>query len=124
MPAWIVFEFSDDLFLVLHLMVAGRLHWKPPGAKAPGKIGLAAFDFAEGALVLTEAGTKRRASLHAVRGGDGIGEHRVYFMGEGELIEVTHRASSRELFARGAVRAARFVAKAKPKIYSMMDALG
>ncbi|MBI2919739.1 MAG: formamidopyrimidine-DNA glycosylase [Planctomycetes bacterium] len=64
----IIFTFPGDLFLVLHLMVAGRLHWRPPGAKPPGKIGLAAFDFADGTLVLTEAGSKRRASLHAVRG--------------------------------------------------------
>ena len=53
-------------------MVAGRLHWKPPGAKARGQSGLAAFDFPEGALVLTEAGSKRRASLHAVRGDEGL----------------------------------------------------
>ncbi len=64
----IVFELPDDLFLVLHLMIAGRLHWKPPGAKLPGRIGLAAFDFPAGTLVLTEAGTKRRASLCVVRG--------------------------------------------------------
>jgi formamidopyrimidine-DNA glycosylase len=64
----IVFEFDDDLFLILHLMIAGRLHWKPPGAKLAGKLGLAAFDFPEGTLLLTEAGTKRRASLHVVRG--------------------------------------------------------
>jgi formamidopyrimidine-DNA glycosylase len=64
----IVFEFDDDLFLVLHLMIAGRLHWKAKGAKPPGKIGLAAFDFASGSLMFTEAGTKKRASLHVVRG--------------------------------------------------------
>jgi formamidopyrimidine-DNA glycosylase len=64
----IVFELDDDLFLVLHLMIAGRLHWKPPGAKPPGKLGLAAFDFPNGTLLLTEAGSKRRASLHVVRG--------------------------------------------------------
>jgi formamidopyrimidine-DNA glycosylase len=56
------------LFLALHLMIAGRLHWKPPGAKLPGRAGLAAFDFEAGALVLTEAGSKRRAALHLVRG--------------------------------------------------------
>jgi formamidopyrimidine-DNA glycosylase len=71
----IVFVLEDDLFLVLHLMIAGRLHWKPPGAKPPGKIGLAAFDFAEGTLLLTEAGSKRRASLHVVRGEAGLTEH-------------------------------------------------
>jgi formamidopyrimidine-DNA glycosylase len=64
----IVFALETDLFLVLHLMIAGRLHWKPAGAKPPGKVGLAAFDFPTGTLVLTEAGSKRRASLHLVRG--------------------------------------------------------
>lgn len=59
---------EDELWLVLHLMIAGRLHWHKPGAKLPGKRGLAAFDFPEGALVLTEAGSKRRASLHLVEG--------------------------------------------------------
>jgi formamidopyrimidine-DNA glycosylase len=72
----IAFELDGDLFLVLHLMIAGRLHWKPKGAKPPGKVGLAAFDFPDGTLVLTEAGTKRRASLHAVRGEDGLAAHR------------------------------------------------
>jgi formamidopyrimidine-DNA glycosylase len=64
----LVIALEDDLFLVIHLMIAGRLHWKAAGAKAPGKIGLAAFDFSTGTLLLTEAGTKRRASLEAVRG--------------------------------------------------------
>jgi len=64
----IVFCLETDLFLVLHLMIAGRLHWKEPGAKLPGRIGLAAFDFASGSLTLTEAGTKKRASLHLIRG--------------------------------------------------------
>lgn len=59
---------EDDLWLVLHLMIAGRLHWKSPGAKLSGRNNLAAFDFPEGSLVLTEAGAKRRASLHTVRG--------------------------------------------------------
>ena len=62
----------DDLFLVLHLMIAGRLHWKKTGAAIRGKIGLAAFDFETGTLELTEAGSKRRASLHAVRDLKGI----------------------------------------------------
>jgi formamidopyrimidine-DNA glycosylase len=64
----IVFQLEEDLFLVLHLMIAGRLHWRPPGAKVHGKIGLAAFDVGAGTLSLTEAGTKKRASLHVVRG--------------------------------------------------------
>jgi formamidopyrimidine-DNA glycosylase len=64
----IVFELSDELFLVLHLMIAGRLHLGEPGKKLPGKIGLMALDLERNTLVLTEAGTKRRASLHLVRG--------------------------------------------------------
>jgi formamidopyrimidine-DNA glycosylase len=64
----IVLELEDDLFLVIHLMIAGRLRWVPAGAKVPGKIGLAAFDFPNGSLILTEAGSKRRASLWLVRG--------------------------------------------------------
>jgi formamidopyrimidine-DNA glycosylase len=71
----IVFELEDELFLVLHLMIAGRLHWKAPGAKPPGRIGLAAFDFADGTLLLTEAGTKKRAALHVVRGEERLAEH-------------------------------------------------
>jgi formamidopyrimidine-DNA glycosylase len=59
---------DGDLWLVLHLMIAGRLHWRPAGAKLAGRNDLAAFDFPDGTLVLTEAGSKRRASLHAVRG--------------------------------------------------------
>ena len=64
----IVLELEDDLFLVIHLMIAGRLRWVPAGAKVPGKLGLAAFDFPNGTLMLTEAGSKRRASLWLVRG--------------------------------------------------------
>jgi formamidopyrimidine-DNA glycosylase len=64
----IVFNLEQELHLVIHLMVAGRLHWHPPGKAVPRKYGLAAFDFADGTLLLTEAGTKRRASLHLVSG--------------------------------------------------------
>jgi formamidopyrimidine-DNA glycosylase len=64
----IVFGFEDELHLVLHLMIAGRLHWRPAGAVLARKLGLAAFDFPQGTLLLTEAGSKKRASLHAVRG--------------------------------------------------------
>jgi formamidopyrimidine-DNA glycosylase len=63
---------DEDIWLVLHLMIAGRLHWKPPGAKIAGRNALAAFDFPNGSLVLTEAGSKRRASLHVVRGEDAL----------------------------------------------------
>ena len=68
----IVFGLEGDLHLVLHLMIAGRLRWKPPGAKVPGKLGLAAFDFPTGTLLLTEASTKKRASLYLVRGDDAL----------------------------------------------------
>src|SRR5947209_13722445 len=64
----IVFALDGDLFLVLHLMIAGRLHWKPAGARVPGKVGLGAFDFSTGTLTLTEAGTKKRAAIHLVQG--------------------------------------------------------
>jgi len=64
----IALDLEDDLFLVIHLMIAGRLRWVPAGAKVPGKLGLAAFDFPNGTLILTEAGSKRRASLWLVRG--------------------------------------------------------
>jgi formamidopyrimidine-DNA glycosylase len=68
----IAFGFEGDLWLVLHLMIAGRLHWKAPGAKLAGRRSLAAFDFPDGSLVLTEAGTKHRASLHVVSGEEGL----------------------------------------------------
>jgi len=71
----IVFELDGDLYLIFHLMVAGRFRWKSVGAKIPGKLGLAAFDFASGALLLTEAGAKKRASLHLVRGRKALQEH-------------------------------------------------
>ena len=63
---------DGDLWLVLHLMIAGRLHWRAPAAKLSGRQNLAAFDFPSGSLVLTEAGTKRRASLHVLAGEDGL----------------------------------------------------
>ena len=63
---------KSDLWLVLHLMIAGRLHWRPPGAKMSGRNSLAAFDFPNGSLVLTEAGSKRRASLHVLSGEEGL----------------------------------------------------
>jgi formamidopyrimidine-DNA glycosylase len=70
----LVFSFEGDLHLVLHLMIAGRLRWSKPGAGLPGKMGLAAFDFDDGALVLTEAGTKKRAALHVVAGKAGLSD--------------------------------------------------
>jgi formamidopyrimidine-DNA glycosylase len=70
----LVVEFGD-LFLVFHLMIAGRFHWRSPGALVPGKVGLLALDFEHGTLHLTEAGTKRRASLHVVRGEAALAQH-------------------------------------------------
>ena len=71
----IVFCLEGNLFLVLHLMIAGRLQWKKPGAKVPGRVGLAAFDFDNGTLTLTEAGSKKRASLHVVQGEEKLEPH-------------------------------------------------
>jgi formamidopyrimidine-DNA glycosylase len=71
----IVFELEPEYFLVVHLMIAGRFRWKEPGAKVPGKVGLAAFDFASGTLLLTEAGSQRQASLYAVRGAAALATH-------------------------------------------------
>lgn len=68
----IVFELEGGLFLVVHLMIAGRFRWKPPGTKPPGKVGLAAFEFPSGVLILTEAGTKRRASIYLVNGEESL----------------------------------------------------
>ena len=71
----IVFEAEDELFLVFHLMIAGRFRWKPPGAQIPGKVGLLAIDFDHGTLVMTEAGTKKQASLHVVSGCAALFQH-------------------------------------------------
>lgn len=71
----IVFALEGDLFLVLHLMIAGRLHWKSSGARLAGRNALAAFDFEGGTLLLTEASTKKRASLHLVKGREGLASH-------------------------------------------------
>jgi formamidopyrimidine-DNA glycosylase len=68
----IVLGFEGDLFVVIHLMIAGRFKWLSTNAKIPGKFGLAAFDFENGTLLLTEAGSKRRAAIHIVRGEDAL----------------------------------------------------
>jgi formamidopyrimidine-DNA glycosylase len=68
----IVFGFDGDLFAVVHLMIAGRLRWREPGAAIPGKVGLAAFDFTHATLLFTEAGTRKQASLHVVSGAAGV----------------------------------------------------
>ena len=82
----IVVGLDDELFMVFHLMIAGRLHWKPRSAKPGRKSDLAAFEFPTGTLTLTEAGTKRRASLHLVRGAEGLAE---FARGGLEVFEAT-----------------------------------
>ena len=85
----IVIEFDGELFLIIHLMIAGRFRWLAPGAKVPGKLGLAALDFPNGTLVLTEAGSKKRASMHIVRGAEGV---RAHDPGGIEVLEATLEA--------------------------------
>jgi formamidopyrimidine-DNA glycosylase len=71
----IIFELEDDHFVVIHLMVAGRFRWAKAGAAVPGRVGLAGFDFSTGTLLLTEASTKKRASLHIVEGAENLAAH-------------------------------------------------
>ncbi len=92
----IVLKLDGDRALVIHLMVAGRLHWEPPGKAIPRKYGQAAFDFADGTLMLTEAGTKRRASLHYVAGEDAL---RALDPGGSEVIGSTLQEFSEGLLA-------------------------
>jgi formamidopyrimidine-DNA glycosylase len=71
----VVIEMEGELFLVFHLMIAGRFRWKPAGAPVPGKVGLLAIDFENATLIMTEAGTKRQASLYVVQGRDALERH-------------------------------------------------
>ena len=71
----IVWEMESNIFLVFHLMIAGRFKWRPEGTKPPAKVGLASFDFPTGTLLLTEASTKKRASLYVVAGEAGLAAH-------------------------------------------------
>jgi formamidopyrimidine-DNA glycosylase len=71
----LVFALPGELFMIVHLMIAGRLRWRNRGAAIPAKVGLAAFDFAAGTLLLTEAGSKRQASIHVVRGAAALADH-------------------------------------------------
>ena len=108
----IVFELEDELFLVFHLMIAGRFRWKERGAKVPGKVGLLALDFEEGTLLLTEAGTKRQASLHLVRGREALAQHDP---GGLQVLDAT-----REQFAAALVRESHTVKRAltDPHLFS------
>ena len=108
----IVFDFDDDLHAIIHLMIAGRFQWKERGAPIPKKLGHAAFDFPNGTLLLTEAGTKKRASLHIVRGEAAVqDQHR----GGVEPLEV-----SEEEFAAALRRENRTLKRAltDPRIFS------
>jgi formamidopyrimidine-DNA glycosylase len=82
----LVWTFGDDLFVVVHLMIAGRLRWKERGATIPAKVGLAAFDFADATLLFTEAGSRKQASLHLVRGEAAV---RAMDPGGAEVFEMT-----------------------------------
>ena len=84
---------EDDLWLVLHLMIAGRLHWRPPGPVKLNKLTLAAFLFPNGSLTLTEAGSKKRASLHVVRGAEGLS---AFDRGGLEVLDAFSAALTRE----------------------------
>ena len=108
----IVWRLDDDVFVVIHLMIAGRFRWKDRGAAVPGKVGLAAFDFPNGTLLLTEAGSKRQASLYFVRGLAGLSVHDP---GGVEPLEM-----SREEFARALQRENHTIKRAltDPHIFS------
>ncbi|MFW2389938.1 MAG: Fpg/Nei family DNA glycosylase [Polyangiales bacterium] len=93
----IVFELEEELFLVVHLMIAGRFRWKPAGQKIPGRLGLAAFDFEDGSLLLTEASKKKRAALHLCHGEAALHEHDP---GGVEPLEVDGRAFRDALLER------------------------
>jgi len=91
----IVLDFEDDLHLVIHLMIAGRLRWLTKDRKPPGRITLALFDFPGGTLALTEAGTKRRASLHVVQGHEALSAHDTSALDAAEADEATFAARMR-----------------------------
>jgi formamidopyrimidine-DNA glycosylase len=90
----IVIGLEPDLFIVIHLMIAGRLRWRPPGKKIAGKLGLASFTFPGGTLWLTEAGTTRRTSIHLVEGVDGLQE---FDRGGVEVLDITRDAFAARL---------------------------
>ena len=108
----IVFALEGDLFLVLHLMIAGRLHWKAAGARLAGRNALAAFDFEGGTLILTEASRKKRASLHLVKGEEELAAHD---RGGIETLE-----ASREEFREALLRESHTIKRAltDPRLFS------
>ena len=108
----IVWELEDDLFMVFHLMVSGRFHWKKKGMAVPKKVGHAGFDFAEGTLMLTEQSTKKRASLYVHRGAEALAEHE---RGGAEPLDI-----DRDTFAETLTRENRTMKRAltDPRIFS------
>ena len=90
----IVFALEDDLYVVIHLMIAGRLRWRPRGGKLFGRITLAALDFPTGTLALTEAGTKRRASIHLLRGRSSLEQ---FHRGGLNVLEISEEAFAERL---------------------------
>jgi len=108
----VVLELDNNIYIVIHLMIAGRLHWKPPGASVAGRTALAAFDFEGGTLLLTEASTKKRAALHLVRGAGALAE---FDRGGIEPLE-----ADREEFARALTRENHTVKRAltDPRLFS------
>ena len=108
----IVFELEDGLYVIIHLMIAGRFHWKEPKAKIGGKVCHAGFDFATGTLLLTEASTKKRASIHLVRGHSDLAQ---FERGGLELMD-----SSAELFREALLRENRTLKRAltDPRLFS------
>ncbi len=90
----IVLELDNDLFVVIHLMIAGRFHWKKPHAKLIGKVSHAAFDFPNGTLLLTEASTKKRASMHIVKGAGALTQ---FDRGGLEVLDADEKSFSRSL---------------------------
>ena len=92
----VVFVFGEEQYLILHLMIAGRLRWRKKGCKLPGKVGLAVFDFPNGSLLVTEAGSKKRASLHFVKGRTHLDQ---FNPGGLEVLDVTFEAFQKVLLS-------------------------
>jgi formamidopyrimidine-DNA glycosylase len=108
----IVFELEDELYIIVHLMIAGRFHWKKPKAKIGGRVCHAGFDFDSGTLLLTEAGTKKRASMHLVKGREALAQ---FDRGGLEVLD-----SSLEAFREALVRENRTLKRAltDPRLFS------
>ena len=119
---------ASSPFITLTFLPSGRRTVVPAGTSildAAQALGLDyARDVAHGREGLVGARPRNQIGMHALRGGDVVGEHTVSFIGQGERIELTHKAHNRDNFARGALVAARFVMTAAPGLYDMQDVLG